>query len=184
MLEIAYTKIGKNTLFAGLISHLAAMLVAMLSSSGTEHFFGIVFPFSSLLLIVGAFAELKNRGYAPLRNWRFYLIAAATVIPFLGPFLALGGLYRMQESAPGKSIRLTGLLPALLGLKANLLIVFLLMVLLLVLFVFTVSQDDPYYKKRYRNYQKVPQSVLTVSQHEHDVRIAGGLTDRIKGGVS
>ncbi|MEE9910522.1 MAG: hypothetical protein K4571_02260 [Deltaproteobacteria bacterium] len=183
MLEIATTRIGRNALFAGLISHMAALLVAMSSSSGAEHFFRMVFPFSSVLLVVGAFAELKGGGLAPFRNWRFYPIAAVTVIPFLGPFLVLGGLYRMQESRRGKSISLTGLLSALFRLKANLLIILLLMVLLLLLFVFTNGRDDPYYKKRHRN-RNMPQSVLTVSQHEHDARIAGCLTGRIKGDVA
>lgn len=162
MPEIAYTKIGRNALFSGLISHLAALLVAMLSSSGTDYFFSIVFPFSCVLLVVGAFSELKNRGYSPFKDWRFYLIAAVTVFPLLGPFIILGLLCRFQKSGQENRVGMSGLFPALFRLKANVLIVFLLIVILLILFVFTNSQDDPYYKKRYRNHQNknLQQSVL------------------------
>jgi hypothetical protein len=169
MPEIAHTKIGRNALFSGLISHLAALLVAMLSSSGTDYFFSIVFPFSCLLLIAGAYAELKNRGYSPFKDWRFYLIAAVTVFPLLGPFIILGLLYRFQKSGQEKRIGLSGLFTALFRLKANVLVIFLLLVFLLILFVFTNSQDDPYYKKRHQSYQNrtLPQSILEASQCGH-----------------
>ncbi len=172
MAEIACTKIGRNTLFTGLIGHMAALLAAMLSSSGTEHFFGMVYPLSCLLLAVGSFAELKTRGRAPLTDWRFYLTAAATVIPFVGPLIVLGLLYFFQAGGPERQTSLTGLVPAFFRMKANLLIVFVWMVLLLILFVLTNSQDDPYYKKRYRNHQNrnVPQSVLTEDFRGHEMR--------------
>lgn len=172
MTEIAYTKIGRNALFAGLISHVAAILVAMMSASGKEHFFGIVFFFSCLLLVVGAFAELKNRGYHPFIEWRFYVIAAVTVFPLLGPFIVLGLLYSFQKSGEEGRVGLSGLFPALFRLRANGLVLILLIVFLLILFVFTGSQDDPYYKKRYRNYQNrnAPQSVLAAGLHENDAR--------------
>jgi hypothetical protein len=170
MPEIAYTTVGRNALFTGLISHVAAFLVSMMAASGTEHFFSIVFLFSCFLLIVGAYTELKHRGYYPLRDWRFYVIAAATVLPVLGPFIVLGLLYNFQKSGQEKRVNMSGLLPAIFRLKANALVLFLLIVLLLILFVVTNSQDEPYYK-RYRSYQNrnLPQSVLDASQYGHCV---------------
>ena len=66
---------------------------------------------------------------------------------------------------------MSGLFPAIFRLKANALVLFLLIVFLLILFVVTNSQDEPYYKKRYRNYHKrnLPQSVLDASQYGHCV---------------
>jgi hypothetical protein len=98
MPEIAYTAFGRNALLTGLISHVAAILVAMMSASGAKFFFGILFLFSCLALVVGAYAELKNRGYYPLRDWRLYVIAAATAFPVLGPFIVLGLPYSLQKS--------------------------------------------------------------------------------------
>jgi hypothetical protein len=163
MPEIAYTALGRNALFAGLISHVAALLVAMLSASGREHFFGIVLSFACLALMTGAYAELRDRGRRPLSNWRFYAAAAATVIPLLGPLAVLGVLYHLQPEGQEQKGGLSGPLGAFFRLKANALVIFLLLALLLILFVVTNSQDDPYYKKRYRNDQNrnVPQSVLT-----------------------
>jgi hypothetical protein len=143
----------------------------MMAASGTEHFFSIVFLFSCFLLIVGAYTELKHRGYYPLRDWRFYVIAAVTVLPVLGPFIVLGLLYNFQKSGQEKRVGMSSLFPAIFRLKANALVLFLLIVFLLVLFVVTNSQDEPYYKKRYRNYQNrnLPQSVLDASQSGHCV---------------
>ena len=171
MQEIAYTTFGRNAFFTGLISHVAALLVAMLSASGTEHFFGMVFLLACSLFVVGAYVELKNRGYSPLKDWRFYVIAAVTVFPLLGPFIVLGLLYSFQKNGQEKRVGLSGLFPAIFRLKANVLIVFLLIVILFILFVFTNSQDDPYYKKRYRNHQNknLQQSLLDTNQYGHCV---------------
>lgn len=162
MPEIAYTSIGRNTLFAGLISHIAAILVAMMSASGREHFFGGVFFLSFLLLVIGSFAELKNRGYRPLIEWRFYLLAAVTVLPLLGPLIILGLVYSIPKSGEEERVSLSGLLPAFFRLRANGLVLFLLIVFLFILFFSASRQDDPYFKKRYRNDpgSNLPQSVL------------------------
>lgn len=169
MPDIAYTTIGRNALLTGLISHVTALLVAMMSVSGTEHFFSIVFIFSCFLLVVGIYAEWKHRGCCPFRDWRFYVMAAVTVLPVLGPLIVLVLLYSFQKSGQGKRAGMSDLFPALFRLQANGLVLFLLIVFLLILFVITNSQDDPYYKKRYRNYQKgnLPQSILDSSQYGH-----------------
>ena len=173
MREIAYTSFGRNALVAGLICHVAAILVAMMSASGREYFFGGVFIFSCFLFDVGAFAELKNRGYRPLIKWQFYVIAAATVFPLLGPLLILGLLYGIPKSGEVKCISLSGLLPAFFKLRANGLVLFLLMVFLFILFFFASRQDDPYFKKRYPNdpNRNLTKSVSAADLHENDARI-------------
>jgi len=167
MPEIAYTTIGRNTLFTGLISHITAFLVGTLSVSGTEHLFSIVFSFSCIAFVIGAYVELKYRGRYPLRDWRFYVTAAVIVLPLIGPFIAFGMLYSFPKSEQGKSAKIYGFFPAFFRLKANILVIFLLIIFLLILFVFTSSQDEPYYKKRYRNYQNknVSQSSLSLPSH-------------------
>ncbi|MCK7510249.1 MAG: hypothetical protein MZV70_43530 [Desulfobacterales bacterium] len=95
----------------------------------------MVFLLACALFVVGAYVELKDRGYSPLKDWRFYVIAAVTVFPLLGPFIVLGLLYGSQKNRQQKLVGLSGLFPAIFRLKANVLIVFLLIVILLILFV-------------------------------------------------
>jgi predicted membrane channel-forming protein YqfA (hemolysin III family) len=167
MPEIAYTSIGRNTLFAGLISHIAAILVAMMSASGREHFFCVVFFLSSIIFVAGAFAELKNRGYRPFLEWRLYVITAVTVLPLLGPLIILGLVYSMPKMGKEERVSLPGLLPASFRLRANGRVLFLLIVFLFILFFSASRQDDPYFKKRYRNdpHSNLPQSVLAACLH-------------------
>jgi hypothetical protein len=147
MPDIAYTPLGRNALFTGLIGHGAALLVGMMSASGGERFFGIVFPLACLALLLGGYAELKRVERRPWRDWRLYGIAAATVIPVLGPFVVLGLLFGFQRKAQGERVGPLGLFPALARLRANGLVLFLWIVFLVLLFVFTGSRDDPYFKR-------------------------------------
>lgn len=183
MPEIAYTPFGRNALFTGLISHVAAILVAMMSASGTEHFSSIVFLFSCFLLVFGAYAELKYRGYHPLINWRFYVIATVTVFPLLGPLIVLGLLYSFQKSGQETRVSVSGLFSAIFRLKANALVLFVLIILLFLLFAVIHSRHDPYFKRRALN-SLSPKSLLTAGQHENYVRTVKCLTAKIKGEVS
>jgi hypothetical protein len=136
----------------------------MMAGSGPGHFFGIVFSFSCIFLIIGAYAELKNRDRRPFKVWRFYVMAAATVLPFIGPFLVFWLLYSFQNKGQKISLGFFGFFPVLFKLKANVLIIFLLFVILFVLFFLINRKDDPYYnKQRYRHNPNgnLPQSVLT-----------------------
>jgi hypothetical protein len=161
MLEIAYTNLGRNAMVTGLVSHVAALLVAMLPAPGTALFFSIVFPFSCLALIVGAYVELKNRGYYPLEDWRFYLIAAVTVFPLIGPLTVSGLLYSFQKSGQETCVGLSGLFSAMFRLKANALILFSLIIILFLIFAVIQSQHDPYFQKNRQN--------RNLSQHEFPV---------------
>ncbi len=147
MREIAYTSPGRNALFAGLIFHVAAIITGMMPVSGNDTFFKIVYPVSWVLLMIGGYAELRHRGIHPLNTWRFYLIAAVSVFPLLGPLVVLALIY----SAPGKGSKtgdLTGLFPALLRLRANMLLIFVLILLLFLLFAFLHGKNDPYFQRR------------------------------------
>jgi|WetSurMetagenome_2_1015567.scaffolds.fasta_scaffold128022_3 hypothetical protein len=175
MPEIAYTNIGRNALFAGLICHIAAFLVGMLSASGMDCFFCIVFFLSCFFLVAGAYAELKQRGCRPLRAWRFHVSVVVAALPLLGPFIVFALLYDFQKSGQEKRGGLFGLFPAIFRLKANVLVISLLLVLLVILFVFTNSRDDPYYKKRDRYYRNgnLPQSLSDAGHYKSFVERQG-----------
>lgn len=171
MPEIAYTALGRNALVAGLISQVAAILVAMMTASGAGLFFSIVYLFSCLVFVIGAYAELKTRGCYPLRDWRFYVIAAVTVFPLLGPLIVLGLLYSLRISGQEAPVRLSGLFSATFRLKANALVLFLLIIVLFLLFAVIHSRHDPYFKRRALSALS-PQAVLADGQLENFVRIA------------
>ncbi|HOD28371.1 MAG TPA: hypothetical protein PKH03_04100 [Syntrophales bacterium] len=147
MTDIAYTPLGRNALVTGLIGHAAALLAGMMPASGGERFFGLVFPLACLALLLGGYAELRRGGRRPWRDGRLYGIAAATAIPVLGPFVVLGLLFGFQSRTQGERIGPLGLFPALARLRANGLVLFLWIVFLVLLFAFTGSRDDPYFKR-------------------------------------
>lgn len=147
MREIAYTSFGRNVLVAGLICHLAAILAGMMTASGTDLFFKIVYPVSWGLLIAGSYAELRHRGGRPLNAWRFYLIVMAAVFPLLGPLVILGLIYSFPESGGEGQGNLSGLFSAILKLRASVLMVFVWIMLLFLLFAVISSRNDPYFQK-------------------------------------
>ena len=147
MPEIAYTRIGRNALFAGLLSHFAALLVAMLSAAGAHQFFSLVYPFACLALMAGVFVEWQNRDFSPLQDWRFYGAAGLAILPVLGPLLVLGLCYRFQKD--GQRLQaMSGLPSAILRLKAHALVLLALVVILFLLLAVIQSKNDPYFKRR------------------------------------
>lgn len=177
MREIAETAFGRNTLAAGLVCHAAALVAGLLSASGGTAFFQIVYPASWGLLTAASFAQLRHRGIRPFATWRFYLIAAAAVFPVLGPLIALALLY--SAPAGGSTTGdLTGWPAALLRLRANILLLFVLLLALFLLFAVLSRKDDPYFRR----------------QNAADVALPGGVKckinrlppeaeDRLLGGV-
>lgn len=148
MPEIAYTSMGRNALVAGLIGHAAALVLGMMTASGAGAVFQIVYLLSCCAFVAGAYAEFTDRGAHPFLNGRFYLIAAVTVIPVLGPLMVLGLIYNFpstRRAAPGNWF---GLVRALLRLRANALLVFLLLVLIFLLFAVLHTRNDPYFRRR------------------------------------
>lgn len=144
--RIAYTRIGNNCLVAGLITHVAALLVGMMTAAPAEAFFKITYLVSCVIIAAGGFAELSHRQMPPLRGWRFYILASATVFPVLGPLLSLALIY----SSPWEGSRacgpgLSGFFAALRKLKAHAAVVVLLLILLLLLFAVLAVRIDPYF---------------------------------------
>jgi hypothetical protein len=147
MNKIAYTTFGRNALFIGLISHIAALLLGMMPVSGAGSLFGILYVFYWITFISGMYKELRNRGYRPSGNLRFYIVVAATVIPILGPMTALMMLYSMQENNKAQQDKSPGFLPSILRLRANSLLIFLFILILFILFAVILSRNDPYFKR-------------------------------------
>lgn len=144
---IACTKIGNDCLVAGLITHAAALLVGMMTVASAESFFKITYLVSCVFIAAGGFAELCHRQMPPLKGWRFYILAAATVFPVLGPLLVLALIYSSpwdggRTYGPG----LHGFFAAIRKLKASAAVVVLLLILLFILFAVLAGRSDPYFK--------------------------------------
>jgi hypothetical protein len=140
MQEIAYTTFGRNSLFLGLLSHIAAILVVMMSASGTAQFFNIVFPASCLFLIIATHREFKHRGAHPFKQWLFYVAAVVTIVPLIGPILVSGILYGFQSSKNTKLVGMLGFVPALFRLRTNVLTGFALIMVFFILFILTIGR--------------------------------------------
>lgn len=147
MREISYTTFGRNALSTGLVSHIAALLAGMMPVSGARTFFYAAYGFACLAFVLGAYAELKDRGYAPVRSLSFYGAAAAAVLPVIGPVAALLMLYAARGNRKGEPFTIGGMLVSIPRLKVNPLILFLFLTILFIFFALSIRQDDPYFKK-------------------------------------
>lgn len=143
MREIAGTALGGNALVAGLICHVAALGGSMTTASGGDLFLKSVYPAACLAFALGAYLEIKSAGYFSWTGWRWYLAAVASILPIAGPLIVLGLIYQARYGQ-----MLSGLLPAVLRLRANLLFVFVLLFLLFLLFAMIRMQSDPYFRRR------------------------------------
>ncbi len=148
MREIAYTTLGRNALSTGLVSHIAALVAGMMTVSGAQTFSPMAYGFACLALAFGVYKEMKERGYAPVtRSLGFFLAAAASVPPVIGPIAVLLMLYIAQGKRKGEPFNVGGMLVSIPRLKVNPLVLFLFLVILFVFFALSIIQDDPYFKK-------------------------------------
>lgn len=149
MKEIAYTSFGRNSLVTALISHAAALITGMMPASGAGLFFSLLYPFYWLLFIAGVYKELSERGYSPSASLRFYMAAAAAGIPVIGPLTGLMVLYNMQGSKHIKQDEKSfGFIASIFKLRANLLLVFLFVVIIFIVFALVTTKSDPYFKRK------------------------------------
>ena len=96
----------------------------MMTVAGAQAFFCAVYGFACLGFASGAYAELKEKGYAPLRNLSFYAAAAAAVLPVIGPAAALLILYADQGDKKGEPFTAWGMLASIARPKVNSLVLF------------------------------------------------------------
>jgi len=148
MSEIAYTNFGRNALVIGLISHVTALLVAMIPVSASDSFFSMLYPFYWITIVSGVYKELRDRGYKPFGNWRYYILMAATIVPILGPTAGLMALYGMQGYGKLNQDKPLGFLTSALRLRANMLVIFLFLVIVFILFAGLLVRNDPYFKRK------------------------------------
>lgn len=149
MREIAYTSFGRNSLVIALISHTAALIIGMMPASGAGSFFSVLYSFCWLIFVSGVYQELSERGYRPLGSVRFYMVMAAAVIPVIGPLTGLMVLYNMQGNKHTKQDNNPpGFIASIFKLRANMLLVFLFIVIIFIVFAVMTKTNDPYFKRK------------------------------------
>ncbi len=149
MREIAYTSFGRNSLVMALLSHATALITGMMPASGAGLFFSVLYPFYWLIFVSGVYQELSGRGCRPLGIARFYMVMAAAVIPVIGPLTGLMVLYNTQGSKYIKQDNNPpGFIASIFRLRANMLLVFLFIVILFVVFAVMTRTNDPYFKRK------------------------------------
>lgn len=145
MKEIAYSSFASNALVIGLISHISALLIGMIPASGSGRLFLILYLFYWVLFLCAAGVELRGRSDRPFGNAGFYIMAGAAILPALGPFIVLRMLYQIQGATDIK--QRGGFVSSIFRLRANLLLVFLMMAVVFMLFAVLVSRDSPYFQR-------------------------------------
>lgn len=145
--EVAYTPIGRNLLFIGLLTHLGALFLAMTGLPGIDSHLYFLYISFWLLLIVGLYTELLDRGYRPARDYRFYLLALLAIYPVVGPLTTFMALYLL--AGPGKKapFSISGMIGSFFRLRASGSFLLLTLLLLFALFAFIYSTHDPYFKR-------------------------------------
>ncbi len=146
MRETASTTLGRNALSTGLVSHFAALIAGMMASSGSEPFFFAAYGFACLAFALGAYAELKDRGYSPLKSVVFYAGTGVSVLPVIGPVAVLLILYAAQGERKTGPFTIGGMLASIPRLKVNPLVLFFFLTILFILFALSAIRHDPYFR--------------------------------------
>jgi hypothetical protein len=145
--EVAYTPLGRNALFIGLVTHVAALFLAMTPDFGVRFYFFSLQILSWVLLIVGLHAELSDRGYRPFGDYRFFLLSFLAIFPIVGPLMILIALYLLTGAGKKAPFSFFGMIASFLRLRASSIVILLSLLLLSALFVFIYSTHDPYFKR-------------------------------------
>jgi hypothetical protein len=119
----------------------------MMSVGAYHDFISRTYLFYWSVFIPGIYTELKNRGCRPFGNWRFYIIAASAVLPIIGPVTAFFMLYSFQGDRNVEQFKLYGMFTSVLRLRANLLVLSFIILILFVLFAYTLRQHDAYFRR-------------------------------------
>lgn len=145
--EVAYTPIGRNALFVGLVLHVAALCLAMMPDFGVRFYFYSLYLLSWALLIAGMFTELRDRGYRPSGDYRLYLLSILAIVPIVGPLATLIALYLITGGGKEAPFSLLGMIGSFLRLRASGIAILILFLILSALFAFIYSTHDPYFKR-------------------------------------
>ena len=145
--QVAYTPVGRNTLFVGLVTHVAALSLAMTPDFGIRFYFHLLYLSGWALLIVGMYAELDDRGRRPAGDFRFYLVSLLAILPIVGPLAVLVALYLLAGTAKTAPFSPLGMVGSFLRLRASGVVVVLALLILSALFAYIYSTHDPYFKR-------------------------------------
>lgn len=124
---------------------MTAVIVSMMSVVGAGSYFLFDYLFSCIFFSAGVYSEMRYRDCHPSKDKRFFLMTAVSVFPVLGPLIIFIMLYKIPRKGELADKGFTGFLKAILQLKANLLVVFLLFILLFFIFAIINIRSDPYF---------------------------------------
>ena len=139
---IAKTVIGNNVIGIGLITHLTAIIIAMIPLQGTDTFITSIYVTGSLLISLGVFIELYDKQENIFKNWHFYAASALSLLAFIGPLFSCWILYILNEE---KNISVGGFITSLLALKVHPVILLILSITIGISLTILFQQNDPYF---------------------------------------
>jgi hypothetical protein len=145
--DVAYTAVGRNLLFVGLVTHVAALFLSMTPDFGIRSYFYFLYLSSWALSVAGLFLEMRDRGYRPAREVRFLLLSLVALLPFIGPLTAWIALYLLAGTRKTTPFSLFGMIASFFRLRASGAVLLITLLLLSALFAFIYSTHDPYFKR-------------------------------------
>lgn len=142
---IAKTVIGNNALGLGLITHIMAIIIAMIPFQGTDSVITYTYVAGSLLLSIGIFIELVDKQESVLKNWHFYAASALSLLAFIGPLFSCWILYAMSDEINKQPKTAGGFITALFALKIHPIVLLIWSITIATALATAVQQHDPYF---------------------------------------
>lgn len=113
---IAKTFIGNNALALGLLTHITAIIIAMIPLGETGQSVFSVYIFGTFLISIGIFNELRNHQKTVLKHWHFYAASILSLLAVIGPLFSCWILYTFSEKETSRK-SVGGFIVSLLTLK-------------------------------------------------------------------
>lgn len=141
---IVKTNIGNNAFGLGLLTHIAAITVAMVPFGDTNTFITSVYILGSLLISIAIFSELLYHQKSVLKSWHFYAASALSLLAFIGPLFSCWILYTVSEEEKSKK-SVGKFITSLLSLKIHPALLFFWLIAAMVSTSVFVRDNDPYF---------------------------------------
>jgi cell division protein FtsW (lipid II flippase) len=140
---IAKTFAGNNLLGLGLISHVTAIIIAMVPFQETESL--IAYLMGSLLLSLAILIELLGHQESVFKNWHFYAASILSLLAVIGPIFACWILYILSDEENKHPKTAGGFITSIFALKVHPIALLIWTIAIIIPLAILAQQYDPYF---------------------------------------
>lgn len=148
---LARTTIGNNALGLGLMTHIMAVVIAMIPSAANDIFIFSAYMIGSFLLSLGIFLELFEMQKNVLRHWHFYVAAILSLLAFIGPIFSCWILYLLNEKETHEQKTAGNFISALFAIKVHPIALFIWSISIVITLSLLIPLNDPYFSRSISN---------------------------------